>query len=154
MAVAVDPFLIPIPKELLKDRQTRHYFEYLNRFLHDLWQRTGAGTDLVDESITENDTSTGEHHRNLAIISTIEGRLSAIESALNADGVQAQIRVLNRRINMLINSLIEEIKKIQPDLKAQRDTLELLHDLRIELKLLNVRVEEAFDTGFDESDVQ
>lgn len=50
MVVQVDPFLIPIPKSLLQDKETRTYFEYQNRFLHDLWQRTGGGTDTVDDN--------------------------------------------------------------------------------------------------------
>ena len=45
----VDPFLHPIPKELLKDPATRAFFEYLIRFLHDLWKRTGGGNDLIDQ---------------------------------------------------------------------------------------------------------
>ena len=47
MVTQVDPFLIPIPKALTQDKATRNYFEYLNRFLHDLWVRTGAGSDTV-----------------------------------------------------------------------------------------------------------
>ena len=56
MVVAqVDPFLLPIPKSLLKDAETRAYFEYMSRFLHDLWVRSGAGEDFVaDQSVREN----------------------------------------------------------------------------------------------------
>lgn len=50
MATRVDPFLIPIPRKILEDRESRVYFEYLNRFLHDLWARTGGGNDDVAES--------------------------------------------------------------------------------------------------------
>ena len=50
MVIQVDPFLIPIPKALLQDKETRNYFEYQSRFLHDLWQRTGGGTDTVDDN--------------------------------------------------------------------------------------------------------
>jgi len=50
MVTQVDPFLIPVPKSLLQDKETRNYFEYMNRFLHDLWQRTGGGTDTVDDN--------------------------------------------------------------------------------------------------------
>lgn len=49
MMVRVDPFLHPIPKELLKNPATRAFFEYLIRFLHDLWKRTGGGNDLIDQ---------------------------------------------------------------------------------------------------------
>ena len=51
----VDPFLLPIPKALLKDAEVRSYFEYMSRFLHDLWVRSGAGDDFVaDQSVREN----------------------------------------------------------------------------------------------------
>lgn len=50
MVTRVDPFLIPIPRKILEDRESRVYFEYLNRFLHDLWTRTGGGNDDVAES--------------------------------------------------------------------------------------------------------
>ena len=45
----VDPFLHPIPRGLLKDAETRAFFEYLIRFLHDLWKRTGGGNDFIDQ---------------------------------------------------------------------------------------------------------
>lgn len=45
----VDPFLHPIPRELLKNPETRAFFEYLVRFLHDIWKRTGGGNDLIDQ---------------------------------------------------------------------------------------------------------
>ncbi len=53
MVTQVDPFIIPIPPSLLGSPDTRHYFEYLNRFLHDLWLRTGGGDDSVASSDVE-----------------------------------------------------------------------------------------------------
>jgi hypothetical protein len=47
MATKVDPFVIPIPPSLNKDPETRKYFEYLNRWAHDMWIRSGGGTDAV-----------------------------------------------------------------------------------------------------------
>ena len=50
----VDPFLLPIPKALLRDAETRAYFEYMSRFLHDLWVRSGAGDDFIsDQSVRD-----------------------------------------------------------------------------------------------------
>ena len=50
----VDPFVYPIPKGLQIDAEVRAYFEYLNRFLHDIWVRTGSGDDAIqNESIQE-----------------------------------------------------------------------------------------------------
>ena len=53
MVTQVDPFIIPIPRSLLSNPETRHYFEYLNRFLHDLWLRTGGGDDSIASSDVE-----------------------------------------------------------------------------------------------------
>ena len=47
MATKVDPFVIPIPRGLNQDPETRRYFEYLNRWAHDMWVRSGAATDAV-----------------------------------------------------------------------------------------------------------
>ena len=52
MATKVDPFVIPIPASLNKDPETRKYFEYLNRWAHDMWVRSGSGTDLIAETQT------------------------------------------------------------------------------------------------------
>ena len=46
----VDPRLQRIPKQLLEDRNVRIYFEELERFLHDLWVRTGGGNDIVEDN--------------------------------------------------------------------------------------------------------
>ena len=43
----VDPFIIPIPRKLLSDPELAGYFIYLNRWAHDIWVRTGAGSDDV-----------------------------------------------------------------------------------------------------------
>ncbi len=47
MATQVDPFVIPIPRSLTQDPETRKYFEYLNRWAHDMWVRSGAGDDKL-----------------------------------------------------------------------------------------------------------
>ena len=50
----VDPRLQRIPKQLLESREVRGYFEELERFLHDLWIRTGGGNDAIEnQSIRE-----------------------------------------------------------------------------------------------------
>jgi hypothetical protein len=53
MAINVDPFVIPIPKALSKDLETRKYFEYLNRWAHDMWARSGGGTDTISIATSE-----------------------------------------------------------------------------------------------------
>lgn len=51
----VDPFIIELPLKIVNDPELRPYFEYLNRFLHDTWVRTGGGVDLF-ETIVSSET--------------------------------------------------------------------------------------------------
>lgn len=46
----VDPFVIQWPQKWTTDPDLRPVLTYLNRFLHDLWVRTGGGGDTVDET--------------------------------------------------------------------------------------------------------
>ena len=46
----VDPFVIQWPVKWLSDAEIRPVIEYLNRFLHDLYIRTGGGTDAIAEA--------------------------------------------------------------------------------------------------------
>lgn len=45
----VDPFVIEIPRQFLNhpDIEIRGYFQYLHRFLFDIWTRTGGEDDAV-----------------------------------------------------------------------------------------------------------
>lgn len=53
MAIKVDPFVIPIPTSLNQDPETRKYFEYFNRWAHDMWIRSGGGTDTLANASSE-----------------------------------------------------------------------------------------------------
>lgn len=44
----VDPFQLPVPKGV--DTELQAYFRSLDRFLKDLWERTGGGDDLVEKA--------------------------------------------------------------------------------------------------------
>lgn len=52
MVQKVDPFIHPIPKSLLNNPDTRSFFEYLTRWCHDMWRRTGGGDDLIADTGT------------------------------------------------------------------------------------------------------
>lgn len=45
----VDPFVIKWPSAWLTDPEIGPVVQYLNRFLHDLWLRTGGGDDAISE---------------------------------------------------------------------------------------------------------
>ena len=52
----VDPFVIQWPLKWQQDAEIRPVITYLNRFLHDLWQRTGGGDDLIEGIANESAT--------------------------------------------------------------------------------------------------
>ena len=49
MSVSIDPFVIPIPQQWLKDPEVAATVQYLWRYLYDLRERTGGGTDYVSD---------------------------------------------------------------------------------------------------------
>jgi len=53
----------------------------------------------------------------------------------------------------LIDLLIEEIQKIQPDLELENKKLCLQVELLAELKLLNARTEEVYETDIEADDI-
>ena len=46
----VDPFIIPAPQKWVTDPEVGPFINYLVKFCHDLWQRSGAGSDLIDNA--------------------------------------------------------------------------------------------------------
>jgi hypothetical protein len=48
--VKVDPFVAPIPRKILNDPELRPFFEYFIRWAHDIWIRTGGGSDDVEST--------------------------------------------------------------------------------------------------------
>lgn len=45
----VDPFVVKWPKKWTEDREIGPVIHYLNRFLHDIWRRSGGAFDSVDD---------------------------------------------------------------------------------------------------------
>ena len=94
---SVDPRLQRIPKDLLKDRDIRNYFEELERFLHDLWVRTGGGNDIVEDNQSlsfnaiQSDLSNVKieldnikRTSNAQIMASLSARIDQLESSLHA----------------------------------------------------------------------
>lgn len=72
MANQVDPFVIRWPRKWLTDTEIEPVIRYLNRFLHDLWTRTGGGDDLIDNTQQEVTSSSSRISRNAAKINALE----------------------------------------------------------------------------------
>lgn len=80
----VDPFIANIPQKFLEDPDTREWFIYLNRFLHDLWARTGGGVDLIEDG-SDGSTAIAADDNGLAVVSGAVDRLSSEVDALKSD---------------------------------------------------------------------
>lgn len=50
MVQKVDPFIHPIPNKFINDSELRPYFEFLHRWAHDMWMRTGGSQDEVSDT--------------------------------------------------------------------------------------------------------
>lgn len=76
----VDPFIIKWPRKWEEDPDTRDVLRYLNRFLHDLWKRTGGGTDYIvtnTENITNIETEVASE-----LTSVSSGQLDELSDTL------------------------------------------------------------------------
>jgi len=49
----------------MQDNEIRPTIEYLNRFLHDMFIRTGGGEDLIDDSLEQVITALGAQLKDL-----------------------------------------------------------------------------------------
>lgn len=148
----VDPFTAPIPAKFLNDPELRPFFEYLNRFLHDLFIRTGGGDDAIEDIeeslVTELQTSTL-----LATNRRLEKRIEDLEESNDNEVLNSKIAKLNAKVNKLIEELLVAVRALAPDLEQESEKVVLLANIRDQLLLLNARTEEAFETELDGGDV-
>ena len=114
----VDPFIIQIPRELQDTREKRAFFEYLVRWCHDIWLRTGGSNDTIayiDDGLNAQDS------RKLPEIRNLTKKVNAIQTEL--DKANTEIAQLRKKLNRLDeqNTLTAELKRIT----ARIDALEL-----------------------------
>ena len=87
----VDPFVIKWPQVWIQDPQIESAIKYLNRFLHDLWIRTGGGTDFIETITTL--TNDNEQIEDLIPL-TAKNFYSAVKTvsytAVDGDFIEAQ----------------------------------------------------------------
>lgn len=81
----VDPFIQPIPEKWRNDPELRAYIEYLHRFLHDLWQRTGGANDTIESSELDLTDLRTDVDDNTADIATNAAAIIANSSSISAN---------------------------------------------------------------------
>ena len=102
----VDPYVVDFPQEWLNNPDIEPWARYTNRFLHDLWVRTGGGNDVIeniDNSEVYNTGSVSNAMDSIATLEQIEDLIptviptvfySAIKTgsytAVNGDFIEAQ----------------------------------------------------------------
>lgn len=108
MSIKVDPFLHPIPTKLLNDPETQGFFTYLTRWCNQIWNRTGAGTDTIQNNvdglatananIATNTTNIATNVTNIAAndadIAALDTRVSVNE--VDIDALQAALSITER----------------------------------------------------------
>lgn len=117
----VDPFIQPIPSKWSSDSELRAYIEYLHRFLHDIWIRTGGANDAVDgtsvdltalqSDVEENTTDIATNATNIAVnTADILTNSSAIDTntasiAVNTSNISTNTsNIATNTANIAINS--------------------------------------------------
>jgi len=91
----VDPFIVAWPQKWVTDPEISPVVTYLNRFLHDLWLRTGGGDDILDATASE--------------LALLEKQVSVAEYHQLADDVD---RLLNYNANQEYEELRGEIDSL------------------------------------------
>jgi len=148
----VDPFVIQWPQKWMQDNEIRPVIEYLNRFLHDLFIRTGGGDDLI-EAIGDNLAAEADTSRLFATINKLEKRVKDLEESNDTEVLRSKIAKLNQKVNKLIAELLTAVQALAPDKEQESEKVVLLANIRDEIALLNARIEEAFETELDGEDI-
>jgi len=107
--------------------------------------------DLVSIGI-DNSVDTTTTRQVLALSARLEKRVSALEDR-DFDGLNAKIARLNRLLEKLLTELLTELKAGRANELADK-SLAMQSVIASELKLLNARTEEAFETGLDIGDAE
>lgn len=101
----VDPFVYPAtPSAIKSDRELDAYFQYLEKFLHDLWLRTGGGDDSIVEIESEASTT---RSKVVALVADLGSQL---------DDLRAEIST----VRSLMNAAIAELKDMAAESEAKR----------------------------------
>lgn len=109
----VDPFVITWPQQWINDPEIAPVLNYLNRFLHDLWVRTGGGNDEIDDL---QDLLLGSDSRRITEVRQLTKRVRQLELELDSmkkcqpkpkkditeqPNLDASIKKLSKRITQL-----------------------------------------------------
>lgn len=124
---------------------TLRFSEYLEGLARDV-------NNVVIES-SESSLLVVEVSNQNALIFRLSSRIDDLEAADDTDILNSRIANINSQVTRLIEELLIAVKASAPDLEQESEKVLLLQHLLHETKLLNARIEEAFETKLDGDDV-
>jgi len=119
------------------------YLEGLARDVNNVVNESGESSSFINQISTQN-----------ALIARLSSRINDLESADDTDILNSRIANINSQVTRLIEELLIAVKAAAPDLEQESEKVVLLGNLLDEIKLLNTRVEEAFDTRINGEDIE
>ncbi len=137
----------------MADDEIRPVIEYLNRFLHDLFIRTGGGDDIIGGIEEDNITGVANDAAFRAKLNRLVKRVGDLEDNDKSSILNGQITKLRAKVDRLIDELLTELRLQRPNEELERSAIELQIQLIKETRLLSARIEEAFDTGVEIDDI-
>jgi len=149
----VDPFIQPIPEIFASDPVLRAYWEYLHRFLHDIWIRTGGGDDAIEIIQEEESSAEGEVSRVQALVDRLSKRVTDLEKLNDYSQINARIAATNKRIDEVIEALLEKLDELKPNQDIEFRTVDAVEEAVKQLQLANAKLEEAFETQINREDI-
>jgi len=130
------------------------------RFFEDLTNITNTTTEIIIEDVGEGAiinralaVSSAQVFKLQSQINESNDRIEDNEIDLASRPRMSDIVKTNQRIDELIDELIAEIRAIAPNVELENKAVCLQIATLEQLKLLNLRTEEALETELDESDL-
>jgi len=157
------PTWLKLPPKVAADSQLKKAFDDRDFIMFQLWKRSGGSTDTIttiteeSDGIVVNRALSVRPSQVFNIQSQIDGandRIEANELDLATRPRMSDLFKTNQRINELIDELIEQLDKLNVGSEAQQQAVCLQVETLKQIKLLNIRTEEAFDTKINKEDIE
>lgn len=149
----VDPFVIQWPRKWIGDPELNPTIQYLNKFLYDLWIRTGGGDDAIEIIQEEESSAEGEVSRVQSLVDRLSKRVTDLEKLNDYSQINARIAATNKRIDEVIEALLEKLDELKPNQDIEFRTVDAVEEAVKQLQLANAKLEEAFETQINREDI-
>ena len=145
MADALVPPRRDLPIVESDGRPTLRFAQYLERVGRDITNTTVEETQIISNA--------SEIAQQSAIIKSLRDRIEDLESTNDQDILNSKIAWLAANMNTLINDLIEAVNALNSQ-AIDQESLEKQEQSLAQLRLLNERVQEAFETSIEIEDIE